>query len=62
MDLPLLDVSNIMSDRAVIITNIQEVLTSREREIAVNRLEVDAGPATDTQFSWKECWDGVVGR
>lgn len=62
MDLPLLDVSNIMSDRAAIITNIQEVLTSREREIAVNRLEVDAGPATDTQFSWKECWDGVVGR
>lgn len=62
MDLPLLIVSNIMSDRAAIITNIQEVLTSREREIAVNRLEVDAGPATDTQFSWKECWDGVVGR
>lgn len=51
-----------MSDGAAIITNIQEVLTSREREIAVNRLEVDAGPATDTQFSWKECWDGVVGR
>lgn len=62
MDLPRLDVSNIMSDGAAIITNIQEVLTSREREIAVNRLEVDAGPATDTQFSWKECWDGVVGR
>ncbi|KAJ8660813.1 hypothetical protein O0I10_003456 [Lichtheimia ornata] len=35
-------------------------LSSREREIAVKRLEVDAGPATDTKFSWKECWDGIV--
>ncbi|KAI8140516.1 major facilitator superfamily domain-containing protein [Fennellomyces sp. T-0311] len=35
-------------------------LTKRERQIAVYRLQVDAGPAMETEFSWKQCRFGLT--
>ncbi|KAF9167630.1 hypothetical protein DFQ26_003786 [Actinomortierella ambigua] len=31
-------------------------LTPEERDLAVRRLQVDAGPAVETEFSWKQFW------
>ena len=35
-------------------------LTEDERDMAVQRLKVDAGPATETAFSWKQFRDVFV--
>lgn len=32
------------------------VLNEREREIVIYRLREDAGPSTETHFSWKQFW------
>jgi len=31
-------------------------LSPEERELAIQRLRIDAGPATQTEFSWHQCW------
>lgn len=31
-------------------------ITERERAVVLNRLTEDAGPATETHFSWKQFW------
>ena len=35
-------------------TNVHIVLNEREREIIVRRIIEDAGPATETHFSWNQ--------
>lgn len=31
-------------------------LTPEEKDLTIQRLRIDAGPATETDFSWKQCW------
>ncbi|KAF9339435.1 hypothetical protein BGZ91_005895 [Linnemannia elongata] len=31
-------------------------LTPEEKDLTIQRLRIDAGPATETNFSWQQCW------
>lgn len=35
-------------------------MNEREREIIVHRLSEDAGPATETHFSWRQVWSALL--